>query len=415
MSEWSDEEAFTALAERLRRRGLDVERVITEGCRLQIETPSWGYGDSGTRFKVFSWPGAARTIEEKLADAALVHRLTGVCPGFAIHIPWDRVSDWDGLRRRAEELGLRIGSVNPNLFQDDDYRLGSLCHPAPDVRRKALEHVVECVAIAREVGSTTLSLWLADGTNYPGQDSIRDRKRRLEETLREVYARLPEEMRLLIEYKLFEPAFYHTDLADWGVAHAVAVKLGPRAQVLVDVGHHALGTNVEHIVAFLLDEGRLGGFHLNGRKYADDDLIVGSINPFELFLVFTELRWAIEDPRTEPHARRVAYVLDQSHNVEPKVEAMVQSVVNVQAAHARAWLVDGDRLRRAQREGDVLEAHRTLLEAYETDVRPLVAEVRRRLGAEPDPVAAYRASGHQQRVARERATAAPGHRGYPGA
>ena len=414
MSEWWDEEAFADLAERLQGRGLDVERAIAEACRLRVETPSWGYGDSGTRFRVFGWPGAARTVEEKLADAALVHRLTGVCPDLAIHVPWDRVPDWAGLRRRAEALGLRIGAVNPNLFQDDDYRLGSLCHPDPGVRRKAVGQVVECIGIAQEVGSTVIGLWLADGTNYPGQDSMRDRKRRLEEALGEIHSRLPAEMRLLIEYKPFEPAFYHTDLADWGMAHALAVGLGSRAQVLVDTGHHAPGTNVEHIVAFLLDQGRLGGLHLNDRKHADDDLIVGSINPFELFLIFAELRWAIEDPRTQPEARRVVYMLDQSHNVEPKVEAMVQSVANLQAAHARAWLVDGERLRRAQREGDVLGAHQTLLEAYETDVRPLLAEVRRRLGAEPDPVAAYRASGHQQRVARER-TGAGSQRGYPGA
>lgn len=414
MTEWSGEQAFARLAEQLQRRGVDPERVIAEACRLQVETPSWGYADSGTRFKVFHWPGAARTVEEKLADAALVHRLTGICPSVAIHIPWDRVADWADLRRLAEQLGLRIGAVNPNLFQDDDYRLGSLCHPHPGVRRKALQHVAECISIAQEVGSPTISLWLADGTNYPGQDSLRERKRRLEEGLGEIYAGLPQGMRLLIEYKFFEPGFYHTDLADWGMAHAMALKLGPRAEVLVDTGHHPQGTNVEHIVAFLLEEQRLGGFHFNSRKYADDDLLVGSINPFELFLVFAELRWATEDPRTEPQARRVAYMLDQSHNVEPKVEAMVQSVVNLQAAHARAWLVDSERLGQAQGEGDVLGAHRLLLEAYETDVRPLLAEVRRRLGAEPDPVAAYRASGHQQKVAREREATSQPRPGYPG-
>jgi L-rhamnose isomerase/sugar isomerase len=393
--------------------GMDVERVLGELTRLRVETPSWGYGNSGTRFKVFPWPGAARDIGEKLRDAAEVHRLTGVCPSVAIHIPWDRAPDWTALSQEAKSLGLRIGGVNPNLFQDDDYRLGSLCHPDAAIRERAVEHMVECVEIAGAVGSDIVSLWLADGTNYAGQDDIRERKHRLQDALATVYGHLPPGMRLLVEYKFFEPAFYHTDLADWGTAYAACLKLGPQAEVLVDTGHHAQGTNIEHIVATLLDERRLGGFHFNSRRYADDDLIVGTVNPFELFCIFCELRWAIEDGATEAHARRVAYMIDQSHNVEPKLEAMVQSVVNVQTAHARAWLVDRRRLRRAQQEGDVLEAHRALTDAFETDVRPLVAEARRRLGAEPDPVAALRRSGYQERVASERGTAEIGGGGYP--
>ncbi|MER3468056.1 MAG: L-rhamnose isomerase [Thermoflexus sp.] len=405
---------YAALAEALERRGGGVEAVKAALKRQRIETPSWGYGNSGTRFKVFPWPGAARNIYEKLADAAQVHRFTGVCPTVAIHIPWDKVDDWEGLKQYAASLGLAIGAVNPNLFQDDVYKLGSVCHPDPAVRRRAVEHMLECVEIARRVGSSILSLWFADGTNYPGQDDFRARKHRMLEALAEVYRQMPEGMRMLIEYKFFEPAFYHTDLADWGMAYVMATHLGPRAQVLVDTGHHPQGTNIEHLVAFLLDEGRLGGFHFNSRKYADDDLIVGAINPFELFLIFNELVAAEEDPRTAETARAVAYMIDQSHNIEPKIEAMIQSVINIQTAYAKALLVDRRRLREAQEAGDVLEAHRVLQEAYETDVRPLLAQVRLEMGLDPDPIAAFRRSGYAEKVARERGTAAASS-GYPGA
>jgi L-rhamnose isomerase / sugar isomerase len=391
------------------------ERVMERIAGLRIETPSWGYGNSGTRFKVFAQPGAARTIGEKLADAGMVHRLTGICPSVAVHIPWDLVDDWDALGRVAAEHGVAIGAVNPNLFQEDDFRLGSLCHPDAAVRRRAVAHVLDCVGIARAVGSRTVSLWLADGTNYPGQDDLRARRRRLVDGLREIHAGLDPDMRLLVEYKFFEPGFYHTDLADWGTAYSLCLELGPRAQVLVDTGHHAQGTNIEHIVAQLLDRARLGGFHLNARKYADDDLIAGSTNPYELFLVFNELVAAEDDPdpAVAACARQVAYMIDQSHNVEPKLEAMVQSVVNVQVAHAKALLVDRRSLREAQAAGDVLAANRVLVGAYETDVRPLLAEVRRRHGLDPDPVAALRRSGHADRVATERGTS-PASGGYPG-
>lgn len=405
---------YAALAEALERRGVAVEAVKAALKRQRIETPSWGYGNSGTRFKVFPWPGAARNIYEKLADAAQVHRFTGVCPTVAIHIPWDKVDDWEGLKQYAASLGLAIGAVNPNLFQDDVYKLGSVCHPDPAVRRRAVEHMLECVEIARRVGSSILSLWFADGTNYPGQDDFRARKHRMLEALAEVYRQMPEGMRMLIEYKFFEPAFYHTDLADWGMAYVMATHLGPRAQVLVDTGHHPQGTNIEHLVAFLLDEGRLGGFHFNSRKYADDDLIVGAINPFELFLIFNELVAAEEDPRTAETARAVAYMIDQSHNIEPKIEAMIQSVINIQTAYAKALLVDRRRLREAQEAGDVLEAHRVLQEAYETDVRPLLAQVRLEMGLDPNPIAAFRRSGYAEKVAQERGTAAASS-GYPGA
>jgi L-rhamnose isomerase/sugar isomerase len=386
----------------VRERGVDVAAVLEGLRRLEIETPSWGYGNSGTRFHVFPWPGAARTVYERIADAALVHQLTGSCPSVAIHIPWDRVDDWNELRRLTEEQGIRIGAVNPNLFQDDVYRLGSLCHPDQGARRQALDHCLECVQIAQSVGSTVISLWLADGTNYPGQDNLRRRFRRLVASLEELYAALPEGMRLLVEYKFFEPAFYSTDLPDWGTAALVCRKLGTQAQVLVDTGHHAQGTNIEQIVALLLEEGLLGGFHFNNRKYADDDLIVGSIDPFELFRIMREIVSAPWDPATSATANAVAFMIDQSHNVEGKIEAMIHSVVNIQTAHAKAMLVDEERLAQAQRAGDVLGAHRTLLDAYETDVRPLLARLRSDLGLPLDPVEAFRAGGYAERLAAER-------------
>ena len=388
----------------VRLERVDEQRVLAELGSLEIETPSWGYGNSGTRFHVHPWPGAARTVHERLDDAALVHRLTGCCPSVAIHVPWDRVDDWGELRRYAEERGIRIGAVNPNLFGDDEYRLGSLCHPDGAVRQRALAHCLECIEIATEVGSSLLSLWLADGTNYPGQDDLRGRYGRLLSSLEDVYAALPDGMRLLVEYKFFEPAFYSTDLPDWGTAALACRRLGPQAQVLVDTGHHPQGTNVEQIVALLLAEGLLGGFHFNNRKYADDDLIVGSIDPFELFRIMREIAAARADPATAPTAEAVAFMIDQSHNIEGKIDAMIQSVVNIQTAYAKALLVDVERLAAAQQEGDVLGAHRVLLEAFETDVRPLLARQRGELGLDPDPVEAFRGGGHAERLARERGT-----------
>jgi len=404
--------AYSVLADDLAGRGLDLEGIKMALKAQQIETPSWGYGDSGTRFKVFAQRGAARTAREKLADAAQVHKYTGVAPSVALHIPWDKADDYGELRACAQSLGLRLGAINPNLFQDDDYKLGSLCHSDPTVRRKALDHCLECVEIAQACGSEIISLWLADGTNYPGQDSIRARKHRLEESLAELYAAMPAPMRLLIEYKFFEPAFYHTDLGDWGMALLAAQKLGQRAQVLVDLGHHPLGTNIEQIVALLIDEGRLGGFHFNSKKFADDDLTVGSINPYELFLIFNELIDGELDPAVEMN---VAYMLDQSHNVKPKVEAMIQSIVNVQVAYARALLIDRSKLAEAQLAGDIVAAEETLLGAFRTDVRPLLAAVRQEMGLAPDPLAAYRASGYYERICAERIPAAGGASGYPGA
>jgi L-rhamnose isomerase / sugar isomerase len=382
------------------------DSVLDELGRLEIETPSWGYGNSGTRFHVFPWPGAARTVHERILDAALVHRLTGACPSVAIHIPWDRVEDWEELRRFAEGEGLRLGAINANLFQDDVYRLGSFCHPDAGARRQALDHCLECTEIAQRIGSSTFVLWLPDGTNYPGQDDLRARYRRLIEGLQALYEALPEGMRLLVEYKFFEPAFYSIDIPDWGTAALLCRRLGPLAQVLVDTGHHPQGTNIEQIVSRLLAEGLLGGFHFNDRKYGDDDLIVGSIDPFELFRIMREITTARRDSATAEAAAAIAFMIDQSHNIEGKIEAMIQSVVNVQTAYAKALLVDGNRLAEAQGAGDVLGAHRVLLEAFETDVRPLLSRLREGAGLDPDPVAAFRAGGYAQRLASERGTAA---------
>jgi L-rhamnose isomerase/sugar isomerase len=377
---------------------MNDDAVLAKLAALEIETPSWGYGNSGTRFHVYPWPGAARNVWERIDDAALVHRLTGCCPSVALHIPWDRVDDWSALGDYARERAIRIGAINPNLFGDDAYGLGSLCHPDASVRRRALDHCLECVEIARELGSTIISLWLPDGTSYPGQDDLRSRHARLVAGLEELYAELPPEQRLLVEYKFFEPAFYSTDLPDWGTAALICRRLGPQAQVLVDTGHHPQGTNIEQIVAVLLADGLLGGFHFNNRKYADDDLIVGSIDPFELFRIMREIALAHAEAST-------AFMIDQSHNVEGKIDAMIQSVMNIQTAYAKALLVDESRLASAQEQGDVLGAHRVLLEAFESDVRPLLARLRAEKGLEPDPVQAFRDGGHGEQRTRERGTA----------
>ena len=378
---------YDHLAGRLRDRGLDLDAVERALGAFAVETPSWGYGDSGTRFAVFTQPGRPRTVFERLDDAAEVQRLTGAAPAVALHFPWDAVDDLAELRAHAEGLGLRIGAVNPNLFQDPDYRLGSVTNPDAAIRDKAVAHLVECVEIARELGSTAQSLWFADGTNYAGQDDLRGRRARLIESLTRVYEVLPGEQELLLEYKPYEPAFYATDLFDWGAALTVCARLGERAKVLVDLGHHLPGANVEQIVAILAQEGRLGGFHFNNRKYGDDDLVVGSTNPWELFLIFVELG-----------ARLPRLTIDQSHNVEPKVEAMTLSIVNLQEAYAKALLVDRTALAAAQEAGDVLGGHEALLDAYRTDVRPLCAKVRAERNAAEDPVAALRSGDWMQRA-----------------
>ena len=363
--------------------------------KLVIETPSWGYADSGTRFGVFPQPGRPRDVYERIDDAAEVHRMTGTAGAVALHFPGDAAEDHLHLGAYIASAGLRVGAVNPNLFEDPDYKLGSVANPDAAVRAKAVTHMLECLEIATAVGSTAQSLWLADGTNYPGQDDLRERRRRMLDCLERVYSRMPDEQELLVEYKLFEPAFYATDLADWGSALLTCLKLGERANVLVDLGHHAHGVNIEQIVAFLADEGRLGGFHFNNRTYADDDLIVGSVNPFELFLIFVELTASETLPRL---------TIDQSHNIEAKVEAMVLSVINLQEAYAKALLVDRTALRDAHEAGDVLGGHQVLLDAYKTDVREACAAARAALGAPEDPIVALRQSDYADRMSALRST-----------
>jgi L-rhamnose isomerase/sugar isomerase len=372
-------------------------KTVKAALRTQrIETPSWAYGNSGTRFKVFAQEGVPRTPQEKIDDAAQVHRFTGVAPTVALHIPWDRVEDYAGLAAYARERGVQVGAINSNVFQDNDYMLGSVTNPDPAVRKKALGHLLECVDIMDATGSRDLKLWFSDGTNYPGQDDIRARQDRLAEALAAVYERLGENQRFLLEYKLFEPAFYSTDVPDWGTSYAHCLKLGPKAQVVVDTGHHAPGTNIEFIVAFLLREGKLGGFDFNSRFYADDDLMVGAADPFQLFRIMHEVI------QGGGYTDEIAFMLDQCHNIEPKIPGQIRSVMNVQEATAKALLLDAEALHAAQNAGDVLGANAVFMDAYNTDVRPLLAELREEMGLDPDPMAAYARSGYFEKIREER-------------
>jgi L-rhamnose isomerase/sugar isomerase len=378
---------------------MTTEAVKSALRRQEIELPSWAFGNSGTRFKVFSQPGVPRSPEEKIADAAVVHKHTGVAPSVALHIPWDKVDDYAALAAYAKDHGVRLGAINSNVFQDDDYKLGSVTNPDPSIRRKATDHLLECVDIMDATGSRDLKLWFSDGTNYPGQDDIQDRQTRLAAALKEVYDRLGADQRMLLEYKLFEPAFYTTDVPDWGTSYAHCLELGPKATVCIDTGHHAPGTNIEFIVAFLLRVDKLGAFDFNSRFYADDDLMVGSADPFQLFRIMNEI---IRGEALDP-ARGIAFMLDQCHNIEAKIPAIIRSVMNVQEATAKALLVDRDVLRKAQQEGDVLGANAALMDAYNTDVRPLLAELRTEQGLDPDPIAAYQRSGYFEKITKDRA------------
>ena len=378
---------------------MTTEAVKAALSRQEIELPSWAFGNSGTRFKVFTQPGVPRSPEEKIADAAVVHKYTGVAPSVALHIPWDKVDDYAALAAYAKEQGVGLGAINSNVFQDDDYKLGSVTNPDPAVRRKATDHLLECVDIMDATGSRDLKLWFSDGTNYPGQDDIQDRQDRLATALKEVYDRLGDDQRMLLEYKLFEPAFYTTDVPDWGTSYAHCLELGPKATVCIDTGHHAPGTNIEFIVAFLLRVKKLGAFDFNSRFYADDDLMVGAADPFQLFRIMNEI---VRGDALDPESG-IAFMLDQCHNIEEKIPAIIRSVMNVQEATAKALLVDRDVLRKAQQEGDVLGANAALMDAYNTDVRPLLAELRESQGLDADPVAAYQRSGYFERIRTERA------------
>jgi len=365
---------------------------------LAIEVPSWAYGNSGTRFKVFGSPGTPRTVEEKIADAATVHRFTGLAPSVALHIPWDLVDDFGKLRAYAEAQGVRLGTINSNTFQDDDYKLGSLAHADPKVRAKAVQHNLDCIDVMNQTGSRDLKIWLADGSNYPGQADMRARQEWLAEGLATIYEQLGDDQRLVLEYKFFEPAFYHTDVPDWGTSYAHCVALGEKAVVCLDTGHHAPGTNIEFIVAQLLRLGKLGSFDFNSRFYADDDLIVGAADPFQLFRILVEvMRGGGYGTGSD-----VALMLDQCHNIEKKIPGQIRSVLNVQEMTARALLLDNEALDRARREGDVLAANEIFMDAFYTDVRRDLAGWREERGLPADPSAAYLASGYQEQIEADR-------------
>ena len=364
-----------------------------------IELPSWAFGNSGTRFKVFGTPGTPRTIQEKLSDAAKVNELTGLAPKVALHIPWDKVEDYGALREYAADLGVALGTINSNTFQDDIYKFGSLTHVDEAVRRKAIDHHLECIEIMNQTGSRDLKIWLADGTNYAGQGDLRGRQDRLADSLAEIYERIEPHQRLVLEYKFFEPAFYHTDVPDWGTSYAQCAALGERAVVCLDTGHHAPGTNIEFIVVQLLRLGKLGSFDFNSSYYADDDLIVGSADPFQLFRILYEVvRGGGYGPDSD-----VAFMLDQCHNVEPKIPGQIRSVLNVQEMTARALLADREALAAAQEANDVLGANGILMDAFYTDVRPQLAEWREARGLPSDPMKAYAESGYQSKIEKERA------------
>jgi L-rhamnose isomerase/sugar isomerase len=366
--------------------------------RQAIELPSWAFGNSGTRFKVFAQPGVPRDPYEKVSDAAQVHRATGLAPRVALHIPWDMVDDFEKLARHAEDLGVCLGTINTNTFQDDDYKLGSFCHTDAKVRAKAVRHAIDCIGIMEVTGSRDLKVWLPDGLNYPGQADLRDRQERLEDSLAQVYALLGEDQRLVLEYKFFEPAFYATDVPDWGTAYLHCTSLGERAVVCLDTGHHAPGTNIEFIVMQLLRVGRLGAFDFNSRFYADDDLMVGAADPFQLFRILYEVaRGGGFDAGSA-----ISFMLDQCHNVEEKIPAQIRSVLNVQEMTARALLVDRPALAEAERDGDVLAGNAVLMEAFYTDVRPELAEWRAGRGLPADPLGAYRRSGYAEQIVSER-------------
>ncbi len=377
---------------------MSPQEALSELDGFTIEVPSWAYGNSGTRFKVFAAPGTPRDPFEKIADAARVHALTGLAPRVSLHIPWDRVEDFGALAAHAEEHGVRIGAINSNLFQDDDYKLGSLTHSDPRVRAKAVAHHLDCVEVMAKTGSTDLKLWLPDGTNYAGQDSLRARQDRLADSLAEIYAALQPDQRLLLEYKFFEPYFYAMDVPDWGTALLHCQALGERAQVVLDTGHHAPGTNIEFIVMQLLRAGRLGAFDFNSRFYADDDLIVGSADPFQLFRIMVEIV-AVGAHRP---GSGVNFMLDQCHNIEDKVAGQIRSVLNVEQALAKALLVDTGALAAAQDAGDVIGAHDVLMDAFHTDVRGALADRREAKGLPRDPMAAYRTSGYSEKIAADR-------------
>lgn len=365
---------------------------------LEIEVPSWAYGNSGTRFRVFSTPGSPRNVFEKISDAAEVHKNTNLSPRVALHIPWDKVDNMKDVSKYAQDNGIDIGTINSNTFQEEDYKFGSLTHHDNRIRQRAIDHHLECLEVMNQTGSNDLKIWLADGSNYPGQVNLRHRQDRLQDSLAFIYSQLSKNQRLVLEYKFFEPAFYHTDVPDWGTAYVQVAALGPQATVCLDTGHHAPGTNIEFIVAQLLRLGKLGSFDFNSRFYADDDLIVGAADPFQLFrIMFEVLRNGGMDKKTG-----VVFMLDQAHNIEPKIPAQIRSVLNVQEMTARALLVDQEALAKAERDNDVLEANQILMNAFYSDVRPALAAWRESKGLPSDPYRTFLASGYMEKIASNR-------------
>ena len=398
---------YSILKDQWAEKGIDLDAVARQAMALEIETPSWAYANCGTRFGVVKDPAAPRNAYEKVADAAQVHKFTGITPAVAVHILWDSVPDWADLQRHAVDQGIRIGAINPNLFTEPQYKFGSICSADPKIRRAAVDNMKACIDIGRTVGSNVLSLWFADGTNYPGQSDFRRRKGWMEDCLADVYAHMPKSMRMLVEYKLFEPAFYHTDIADWGIAYVLSRKLGDRAQVLIDLGHHAHGTNIPWIVSTLITEGKLGGFHFNDRKYADDDLTTGCMNPYELFLIFNELVAGMSDSALKTD---FAFMIDEMPVIKPRIESMIQSAVNLQEAYAKALLVDRATLAEAQDANRIIDAEEVIRAAWTADVKPVLEFARIKLGFNPDPLGAYRKSGYYAKTLAERSTPEPAKR-----
>jgi L-rhamnose isomerase/sugar isomerase len=379
----------------------EIQKIQAALDHFRIETPSWGFADTGTRFGKFLQDAAAIDINDKLADAGQVHTFTGCCPSVALHVLWDFSADKGPAEivQLARKYGVRVGAINPNLFQDQIYKYGSICNRDKTVRDAAVKHLLDSAELAKQTGSQVVFIWLADGSNYPGQANIRWRKHALVETLRPLHEALNPDQLMLLEYKPFEPAFYHTDLADWGMAYVIAKEVGPKARVAVDSGHHYLSQNIEQIVAWLLDTGMLGGFHFNDRRYADDDLTFGSIDPYQAFRIFHEIHFFALETGQQP---QIPYMIDQSHIDKPKIEAMIQTATTAQELYAKAAMVDFGKLARHQERNEQVDAEECLRQAFFADVRPAIQEWRRRQKLPLDPLAAFRESGYESDVAKER-------------
>ena len=399
------EDRYKLLCDQLQERGIDIEYVKAKLKAQIIELPSWAVGNSGTRYGTFADKGAAVTVWDRIDDCVEIQRCVGISPVMATHICWDKTDDGNYLpvKQYAEEKGMRLGTLHPNTFSGQEFRYGSMCSPLEAVREQTKEHFADCVRVARELDCKTIGMWVADGTNYPGQDVLRDRKHRLFEGLKYLYDCMDPDMTMLLEYKPFEPFFYTTDVNDWGMSNLMCSKLGDRAKVLVDLGHHVSGVNIEHIIATLLDEQRLGGFHFNNRRYADDDLILGTVNPMEIFLIYKE----IVDSEFFGVENKICYMLDQSHNIENSIEGIIYSIMNIQTAYAKSLIIDRKSLAEFQANNDTIMSNKVLMEAFETDVQPLIEQVRLEMGlSHVNPILNYRASGHQQKIEATRSAGA---------